>query len=75
MIYFVKCIVNRRLLPNDGDLLTEETIDTFGNMCLSPSIHSQICQKIIRYIKNNAPNDVKSPFRIFISSLLVHHLN
>lgn len=47
-----------QLLPNDADLLTAETIDTFGNMCLSPSIHSQICQKIIRYIKNNAPNDV-----------------
>lgn len=49
-----------QLLPNDADLLTEETIDTFGNMCLSPSTHSQICQKIIRYIKNNAPNDVSS---------------
>lgn len=36
-------------------------------MCLSPSIHSQICQKIIRYIKNNAPNDVSNlNFKQFI---------
>lgn len=48
----------RQLIPNDAELLTEDTIDTFGNMCLSPSIHSKICQKIIEYIINNAPNEV-----------------
>lgn len=58
MQQFLIINLNRKLLPNDADLLTEETIDTFGNMCLSPSTHSQICQKIIRYIKTNAPNDV-----------------
>lgn len=48
----------RNLLPNDADLLTESTIDTFGNMCLNATTHYLICQKIIRYIKNNAPNSV-----------------
>lgn len=50
---------HRHLLPNDADLLTESTIDTFGNMCLSETTHAMICQKIIRYIKNNAPVEVK----------------
>lgn len=48
----------RELLPEDADLLTEVTIDTFGNMCLSAHTHSSMCKKIIRYIKNNAPNAV-----------------
>ncbi|XP_031621413.1 Fanconi anemia group D2 protein [Contarinia nasturtii] len=55
-----------QLLPKDADLLNEETIDTFGNLCLNPSTHSQICQKIIRYIKNNAPNDLLPCFTKFI---------
>lgn len=59
IVFFFRIFI-RELLPEDADLLTAETIDTFGNMCLNSSTHSQICQKIIRYIKSGAPNDVNN---------------
>lgn len=59
-------ILNREILPNDADLLTEATINSFGNMCLSGEMHLELCHKIIQYIKSGAPMEVRYYLEIVI---------
>lgn len=65
--------VCRELLPGDAELLTETTIDTFGNMCLSSDVYAAICGKIVRFIKSDAPVDLLPCFTKFI--LRFNHQN
>lgn len=65
--------IRRELLPSDGELLTATTIDTFGNMCLSSDIYASICEKIVRFIKSDAPVDLLPCYTKFI--LRFNHQN
>lgn len=60
-------------MPDDAELLTSQTIDTFGNMCLSSDIYAAICEKIVRFIKSDAPVDLLPCFTKFI--LRFNHKN
>lgn len=60
-------------MPSDDELLTATTIDTFGNMCLSSDIYATICEKIVRYIKSDAPIELLPGFTKFI--LRFNHQN
>lgn len=60
-------------MPNDADLLTATTIDTFGNMCLRSDVYATICEKIVRFIKSDAPVDLLPCFTKFI--LRFNHQN
>lgn len=63
----------RELLPSDAELLTATTIDTFGNMCLRSDIYATICEKIVRFIKSDAPVELLPCFTKFI--LRFNHQN
>lgn len=54
LIIFFFCWFFRTLIPNDEELLTAVTVDTFGNMCLSHVTLSDLKSKIIHYMKEGA---------------------